>query len=94
MPITRDQVLHVASLAGLKLNPSELEKYSQELAKIVVYVDRIAAINTEEVGLRARPAWPQTMFRDDVVRPSLSVEDALSNAPQRVGDYFVVPRVI
>jgi aspartyl-tRNA(Asn)/glutamyl-tRNA(Gln) amidotransferase subunit C len=94
MPISKEQVAHVAGLARLKLNPDELDRFSRELSRIIDYADCLNRIDTDGVDTDVRPAGPKRAVRDDVVQPSLPVEDVLRIAPETKDTYFIVPRVI
>ena len=93
MPIAKKQVAHVARLARLELSPEELAQYSRELTKIVEYIDCLEAADTSGVDISA-PTVAFVAHRDDIVRPSLTVNEALKNAPETKDDYFIVPRVM
>jgi aspartyl-tRNA(Asn)/glutamyl-tRNA(Gln) amidotransferase subunit C len=93
MPIAKEQVSHIARLAGLELSPSELAQYSRELTKIVEYIDRLKAADTSGVEISPLSTSHEAL-RDDVVRPSLPVNEALKNAPETKDNYFIVPRVM
>jgi len=94
MRITKEEVEHVANLARLALSEDEKEALAAQLNKILEYADKLKELNTEGVNPTAHPLPVKNVFREDEVRPSLPVEDVLSNAPQREGDYFKVPRIV
>lgn len=94
MPITKEQVAHVSGLAKLRLSPQELTDYSRELVKIVEYIDRLAAIDTEGIELCADASAMHRLTREDIMHPSLPADDALRNAPETEDNYFLVPRVM
>jgi len=93
MPISEEQVAHIARLARLTLTPEDLDRYTQELAQIVAYFDRLAAVDTDGVEIRSG-AGAGAVLREDKVCPSLSVEDVLRNAPEKKDTFLIVPRVI
>lgn len=94
MPISRKEVARVAGLARLKLTPEELDEFSQDLSRIVDYVACLERVDTRGIDVGIRTDSPKRAWREDVARPSLAVEEALRNAPEKVDTYFVVPRVI
>lgn len=94
MKITRDQVDYVALLGRLALLPEERAKYQEQLDDILKYMDVLAEVNTEGVEPMAGPVELYTPLREDLVKPSLPIEDALANAPARTGTAFRVPKVI
>ena len=91
MPISEEQVAHIARLARLTLTPEELNRYTQELTQIVAYFDRLAAVDTTGIEIRSGAG---AVLREDKIRPSLSVEDVLRNAPETKDTFLIVPRVI
>ena len=89
-----DEVRKVAKLARLDLNEADLTKMARQLSNILAYVDQLAELNTDGVEPLAHPLPVQNVFREDEPRPSLSVDEALANAPSRIGSFFGVPGVM
>jgi aspartyl-tRNA(Asn)/glutamyl-tRNA(Gln) amidotransferase subunit C len=85
---------YVAELARLELTESEKATFQGQLEDIVKYVEKISEVDVEGVEpmMHGRPLV--NAFREDVVRPSLDREAALSNAPARVGDEFLLPKIV
>lgn len=94
MSLTREDVARVALLARLRLNPDELEAMTEQLAKIVDYVESLAEVNIEDVEPMAHAVDVANVFRDDAVRPSLDRDAALANAPRRDEECYLVPPVL
>ena len=94
MKITPEQVDYVALLGRLTLEPEEKKKYMGQLDDILKYMDMLAEVDTENVEPMAGPVELYTPVREDEVKPSLPVEDALANAPAKTGTSFRVPKVI
>lgn len=94
MPLSRDQVDHIARLARLSLTEQEVAQFTHELTAIVGYIDQLQEINTEGVILSAPPGNAGSSLRPDLVRPSLTEEQALANAPEAEDGFFRVPKVI
>lgn len=94
MAITRTDVEKVALLARLQLSDAELDSLTDELAQIVGYVDQLAEVDTNDVEPMAHAIEVHNVFADDVVRPSLPREQALSNAPKQNGQGYLVPPVL
>jgi len=94
MKITREQVLHVAKLARLKLSEEEEKIYARQLDEILSYVDKMSELDTKDVEPTEHVILLETPFREDRVIPSLDSEDSLSNAPERSGSFFKVPKII
>ena len=94
MSLTLDQVRWVAHLARLDLGEAELEIMTRQLSAILEYVDQLQKINTDQVEPLAHPLPIHNVFRPDEPAPSLPVEAALQNAPDRRGDFYGVPAVL
>jgi aspartyl-tRNA(Asn)/glutamyl-tRNA(Gln) amidotransferase subunit C len=94
MKISEQEVDHVALLGRLALTPEEKTKYQGQLNDILKYMEKLAEVDTEGVEPMAGPVELYTPLREDIVRPSLPVDDALANAPSRTGNSFRVPKII
>jgi aspartyl-tRNA(Asn)/glutamyl-tRNA(Gln) amidotransferase subunit C len=94
MSLTLEQVRWVAHLARLDLGEAELETMTRQISAILEYVDQLQKINTDHVEPLAHPLPIPNVFRDDEPAPSLPVDDALQNAPDRRGDFYGVPAVL
>jgi aspartyl-tRNA(Asn)/glutamyl-tRNA(Gln) amidotransferase subunit C len=92
--ISRDEVAHLAMLARIDLNDGELDKMSGELAVILESVARVSEVATDEVPPTSHPLPLTNVTRPDVVRPSLTAEEALSGAPVTAQQRFSVPRML
>ena len=93
MSLTLDEVRKVARLARLELAEPDLVRMQQQLSAILDYVAQLQQLDTDGVEPLAHPLPVQNVFRPDEPAPSLPVDAALQNAPNRVGDYFGVPAV-
>jgi aspartyl-tRNA(Asn)/glutamyl-tRNA(Gln) amidotransferase subunit C len=89
--IDREQVLHVARLARLRLSDDELERMPAELSKILEHVERMDMLDLEGVDPTSHVVELQNVLRDDVPRPSLPRERALQGAPDVADGGFRVP---
>lgn len=94
MKITTEQVLHVANLARLRVEPQAVERLARQMATILEYVDTLGQVETKDVPPTFHAIGLTNAFREDEVRPHLPREDALANAPSQEEGGFVVPRVI
>jgi aspartyl-tRNA(Asn)/glutamyl-tRNA(Gln) amidotransferase subunit C len=92
--ISAEQVTHLASLARIDLSQAEIESLTGELSAIVDAVARVIEVATPDVASTSHPIPLVNVFRDDVVVPSLTVEQALSAAPAREGELFRVPPIL
>lgn len=89
-----DEVARVAALARIDLTPAELDRLAGELEVIVHAVARVSEVATADVPATSHPMPLTNVFRDDVVEPSLPVEDALAAAPAAEGGRFLVPQIL
>lgn len=94
MKITIEQVDYVALLGRLALTHDEKVKFMGQLDDILKYMDTLESVPTDDVEPMAGPVELFNPFREDLVRPSLLVEQALSNAPLRDNSCFMVPKII
>jgi len=94
MKITREEVVHVARLARLKLSEEQEKRFALQLNKVLEYMERLNELNTEGVEPTFHAVSLQNALREDEVRPSLPREISLDNAPERAKGFFVVPKVI
>ncbi len=92
--LSRRDVEHVAQLARLGLSDDEVTQLEGQLNHILEQFAVLAALDTDAIEPTARVIELENVMRDDVVRPGFSVEEALANAPERLGDHFAVPVVI
>jgi len=89
--ISREEVLHVAALARLELTEEEVGRFREQLNAILEAVGKVAELDLSNVEPTAHPLDLVNAWAEDEPRPSLSVEEALANAPDRDGDLFRVP---
>jgi aspartyl-tRNA(Asn)/glutamyl-tRNA(Gln) amidotransferase subunit C len=94
MHITRQDVEKVALLARLRVTEDEKEVFATQLSQILTHVEQLDRYDTAGVEPTTTVMGQTNVFRDDVVRPSLSVEKALANAPEREADGFGVPKIL
>jgi len=94
MSLTSDDVAKVAILARLRLSPEELAMYTGQLNAIVDFVAQLQEPDTAGVEPLAHGVEVRNVFRADVTGPALTREQALSNAPKRNAEGFLVPAVL
>ena len=92
--LSRSEVEHVAYLARLGLTGEELDRLEGELNHILDQYAILAELPTDDIPPTAQTIELENILRDDVARPSLTVEDVLVNAPARQGDFIVVPAIL
>jgi aspartyl-tRNA(Asn)/glutamyl-tRNA(Gln) amidotransferase subunit C len=94
MKITLEDVEKVAKLARLDVSPAEKEAFAKQLSQILTHMETLKQYDTEDIEPTATVLGQVNVFREDIVRPSLPVEKALANAPEREADGFSVPRIL
>jgi aspartyl-tRNA(Asn)/glutamyl-tRNA(Gln) amidotransferase subunit C len=91
--LSRDDVRHVAMLARLGLEAGEEDFYAEQLSAILQHIDRLRELDTEAIPPTAQVVAVENRLREDEVRPGLSQEAALANAPEARDGYFVVKAI-
>ena len=89
--IDREQVLHVAKLARLRLTDDEVERMSGELSTILGHIETIGELDLEGVPPTSHVVELENVLREDEPRPSLPKDVALAQAPDADADGFRVP---
>jgi aspartyl-tRNA(Asn)/glutamyl-tRNA(Gln) amidotransferase subunit C len=92
--LTRADVEHVAYLARLGLTGEELTRLEGQLNHILDQYAKLAELDTDAIPPTAQTIELENILREDVVVASLPVEAVLANAPERDGDFFVVPAIL
>lgn len=87
-------VRYVARLARLQLTPEEEQQFGEQLAHILGYVEKLKELDVTGVEPTAHPIPLVNVTRADEVRPSLSHEAALRNAPAEANGLFTVPKIV
>jgi aspartyl-tRNA(Asn)/glutamyl-tRNA(Gln) amidotransferase subunit C len=91
LAISREQVLHVASLAHLDLTDEEVERLGEQLNAILEAVSKVSELELADVPPTSHPLDLVNVSRPDEARPSLSLDEVFANAPEREDDHFRVP---
>ena len=89
--IDREQVLHVARLARLRLTEEEVERMSSELSTILDHIEKIGELDLDEVEPTSHVVQVENVLRPDEPRPSWPRERMLAEAPDAARDGFRVP---
>ena len=87
-------VRHVARLARLKITDTEAALFASQLSKVLEYVEQLNEVDTRNVPPTAHALPVSNVFREDVVRPSWTTDQALHNAPDHQDGFFRVPKVL
>ena len=94
MSATEFDVKYVAHLARISLSPAEEQKLSAQLQQILGYIEKLKRLDVTGVEATAHAVPLVNVTRSDEVRPGLSNEEALRNAPARAGSLFMVPKIV
>ena len=94
MKVTKQDMENVAVLSRLSIPEEKEEQYMGQLDAFLAYVDNLSTVSTDGVKPTTYALPMQNVFREDVVKPSLDREAALSNAPLKEDGYFKVPRIL
>lgn len=90
----RATVEYVARLSRVDLSESEKELFSSQLSKVLDYIAQLNELDTTNVEPLAQAVEIENALREDATWQSLSPEEALANAPERVGNFYKVPAVL
>jgi len=94
MAITIKDVEHIARLAKLEFTDAEKEKFTHQMNQILEYMEQLNSLDTNNVEPLSHVIEFSNVFRADEVKPGVSTEDALKNAPNKNEHFFKVPKVI
>ena len=92
--IDSKKIEHIAKLARLKINPDNVQQYSDQLTKVLNHFDQISKIDTTGVEPLVTPTEIEIFHRNDVAIKNFDVEKLMENAPDRSGNLFKVPPVV
>ena len=92
--ISRDEVAHLAKLARLAVSDAELDLFAGQLDVILQSVAKVSEVAAKDVPPTSHAVPLTNVFREDVVRPSLDQQQALSGAPAAEDGRFRVPRIL
>ncbi len=94
MKISKQEVLKTAELARLDFKDSNLEKFTEQLGRILEYIEDLNELNTDDIEPTFHVLELSTPLREDKVLQLITSEEALHNAPEKDEDFFVVPKII
>ena len=84
----------VAHLARLSLTPEEQQKFGAQLGHVLDYIEKLKEVDVSGVEPTAHAFPLVNVTRPDVIRPSISNEAALRNAPAQANGLFIVPKIV
>lgn len=94
MAISKDDVLHVAKLARLTLSDDEVDLFTDQLDQILGHAGKIRELDTSGIEPTSHALPVKNVFREDEIKPSLSKDDVLANAPEKESGSFKVPKIV
>ena len=92
--ITREEVAHLADLARIDLSDAELDHLAPQLAVILDSIKSISEVAADDIPPTSHPLPLTNVFREDVVRPGLTPQEALAMAPEVEEQRFAVPKIL
>jgi len=94
MSISEKDVEHVARLARLEVTADEKKKFTKQLSNILEYAAQLNELDTSKTQPTAHAVPMSNVFREDIVNAWPDKEGLLKQAPDRNGDFFVVPKIL
>lgn len=94
MAVSRDEVLHIATLARLRLTDDEAQTYQSQLSNILNYVEKLDELDTSDVEPTTHAVDLSMQLREDEVEQRLDRDDVLGGAPDQSEGHFRVPKVV
>jgi aspartyl-tRNA(Asn)/glutamyl-tRNA(Gln) amidotransferase subunit C len=94
LKLTREEVAQIAFLARLELSDQEVESLGGHINRLLENFESLRELDTDNVEPTSHTIPVANVFRPDVSRPSLTQEEVLANAPERVDGTFEVPRIV
>ena len=92
--LSKEEIEHIALLARLSLTEKEKELFGTQLSSILDYMEQLGGLDTSDVDPLSHVIELSNVFRNDELKPGLTREEALRNAPQRSEKFFKVPKVL
>ncbi len=94
MQVEKEDVLHIAKLASLKLKEEEIEEYRKNLQDILNFANIVNGVNTENISETIGSTSNVNVFREDEVKAFEDEAALLQNAPEKQNNMFSIPKVI
>lgn len=94
MKITDEVIDHLADLARLSFSEEEKAELKNDLEKMIGFVEKLKEVNTTGIEPLIHITDAENILRDDEVKQTITKQEALLNAPQTDGNFFIVPKVI
>ena len=94
MQVSKEELLHIANLADLKINENEIDKYLNNLQDILNYTEVLNSVNLEDCEETIGANEDVNIFRKDEVKELEDTKSLLENAPNSERGMFSIPKVI
>ena len=94
MQVEKEDVLHIAKLACLKLKEEEIEEYRKNLQDILNFANIVNGVNTENISETIGSTSNVNVFREDEIKAFEDEAALLQNAPEKQNNMFSIPKVI
>ncbi len=94
MQVEKEDVLHIAKLACLKLKEEEIEEYRKNLQDILNFANIVKGVNTEDISETIGSTSNVNVFREDEIKTFEDEAALLQNAPEKQNNMFSIPKVI
>ena len=94
MKIDKNTILKIAKLTRVKINNNEIAELSNQLSSILDWVEILNEVDTDNIEPLSNVSRSKLYLRKDEKNKEDKSNDVLSNAPEKLENYFVVPKVI
>ncbi len=94
MAVSKEEILHIAKLADLKINENEIDEYAKNLEDILDFVKVLNSVDTDNIEESIGTLNNVNVFRKDEVKEFEDKEALLQNAPEQENNMFKIPKVI
>ena len=94
MKIDKETIYKVADLARIEIKESEVEELQSDMSKILTFMEKLNELDTTNVEPLVYMNPEVNVWREDVVKQDLTVEEGLKNAALHNEDFFFVPKIL
>ena len=94
MTVSKEELLHIANLADIKIKDEEIEKYLNNLQDILNYTELLNSINLDELDETIGANDSSNVFRKDEIVQFDNKEGIMANAPEKERNMFKIPKVL
>ena len=94
MEISKEEILHIAKLASIKIKEEEIEEYRNNLQDILNFAKTINNLDTSKIEETNGISSNTNVFREDEIKDFKDVDLLMQNAPEKNNNMFVIPKVI